>query len=139
MGGEADQVRWRGIRPVEGIRGVWPARNSVRIAEEAAQVGAGATIIYTVPTGKIFFLTSGGMAAFNSAGGGNTAGVGVRDGDDSHQYSVCFHYFSAQNEVSDSHQFFPALEVPADYDVYAYSNNASVTLLGQAFGWLEDA
>lgn len=139
MAGEPNQVRWRGVRPVEGIRGVWPARNSTRINEEAEQAGEGNSIIYTVPVGKIFFMSVSGIAAFNSAGGGNTAGVGVRNDSDVHQFFVCFHYFSAQSEESDAHGYFPAIEVPAGYDVYVVSSAGNVTVLGQAFGWLEDA
>ena len=139
MGGELNQVRWRGVQPVEGIRGVWPARDSVRINKEATQAGIGNSIIYTVPADKIFFMTLSGIAAFNSAGAGNEGGVGVRNVTDVHQFYTCFHYFEVQGQASHSHNYFPAIEVPAGYDVYVVSNHANITALGSAFGWLEDA
>lgn len=139
MSGETNQVVWRGVRPVEGIRGIWPARNAVRINQEATQAGEGNAIVYTVPANKIFFMTTAGMAAFNSAGGGKFAGVGVRNGADAHQIYLCFHYFAAQAEHSHQHRYFPAIEVIAGYDVYVVTDSANITALGMAHGWLEDA
>ena len=139
MSGEANQVLWRGIRPVEGIRGVWPARNSDRIAEEATQTGEGNSIVYTVPASKIFFMTSSALSCYNSAGGGNNTGVGIRNGDDEHQYYMVFHFFSAQSQHSGSRIFFPALEVPAGYDVYVVSSSGNIVAMASAAGWLEDA
>lgn len=139
MSGESNRVLWRGVRPVQGIRGVWPARNAVRIAKEATQVGVGSAIVYTVPADKIFFMTSPGLSCYNSAGAGNNSGLGVRNGADVHQYYLIFHYFSAQSQHSGFRRLFPAIEVPATFDVYVMSSNANVTALGSAFGWLEDA
>lgn len=139
MSGESNQVLWRGVRPVEGIRGVWPARNSVRIIKEAIQVGVGSAIAYTVPASKIFFITSAELSCYNSAGGGVETGLGIRDGGDVHLWFLMVHYFEAQSQHSGSHQFFPAIEVLAGYDVYVMSGGANVTSRGLAFGWLEDA
>ncbi len=139
MSGEHNQVKWRGVRPVEGIRGVWPSRNAVRVNKEAEQAGEGNTIIYTVPASKIFFMTTAGMAAYNSAGGGKIAGVGVRNVADEHQIYVCYHYFAAQAEHSHQHKYFPAIEVIEGYDVYVVTDSANITALGSAFGWIEDA
>ena len=139
MSGESNQVLWRGVRPVEGIRGVWPARNATRIAKEATQVGVGNAIVYTVPASKIFFMTSAGLSCYNSAGGGQSTGLGIRNGADVHQYYLVFHYFSAQSQHSGARPLFPAIEVPATYDVYVISSSANITAMGSALGWLEDA
>ena len=132
------QLEWRGVQPLGGINGIWPDRKSERINKEASQAGVGDSIVYTVPADKIFLLTVGGLSCYNSAGAGNNSGLGVRNVADVHQFYLLFHYFSAQSQHSGSRRFFPAIEVPAGYDVYVMSDNANVTAMGSAYGWLED-
>jgi len=139
MPGEANQVKWRGVRPVAGIRGVWPAIDSVRVQASDSISGAIHKTVYTVPDGKILFLSSAGLSCLNSAGGGVYTGLGIRDADDTHVYYLLLHWFSAQSQHSGNHTFFPAVEVPADYDLYLISNGANIGSTGMGFGWLEDA
>lgn len=139
MSGEADQVLWRGVRPVEGIRGVWPARNVVRVSASNFQAGSGITIIYTVPVGKKLFMSGSSLHSLSTADGQKVGRMGVRESDDTFRFWVLYHYFIIKAAYNTTLYLSPALEVEAGEDVYVESNDAIVTARGTFHGWLEDA
>jgi len=139
VAGEPNPVRWRGVQPVEGIRGIWPARNSTRIHEYGVVVGAGDGVIYTVPSGKIAFIASSQLSANNAAAASTIGRITVRDENDVNVYHIAMLAQGGAGGMEASGSYLPALEVKAGYDVYVNSSHANLTLRGLIFGWLEDA
>ena len=139
MGGEPNQVLWRGVQPVAGIRGVWPARNSLRVNERASQEGIGSVIVYTVPSGKILFVSSLFCASRLAVDGSEYAIFAIRDTSDVTQIVLVYHYYDLKDQLVSSSQFTPALEALAGWDVYLESFDANLDVIGGFFGWLEDA
>lgn len=139
MAGETNEVNWRGVRPVSGIRGVWPARNSQRAITGGYQAGVGVTIIYTVPVGKLLFIASAYASSRNSAAAVAAGFSFVRNAADVYAYPLLYHYYTVAGQLSDSASFLPALEVPAGYDVVVQVTAAGIDARCNIFGWLEDA
>lgn len=139
MSGEADQVLWRGVRPVEGIRGVWPARNAVRVNKRGSQVSVGTAIVYTVPAGKILFISSSVFTTRMSAVAGAGANMAVRDTDDVTDYYMVDHKYGSIYQQTTSQYYLPALEAAAGYDVTVFNSHAALQTAGIFCGWLEDA
>lgn len=139
MAGEPNEVVWRGVRPIAGIRGVWPDIDAVRVIDSAYQAGAGSLIIYTVPAGKILFVTSAFLAARYSGAANAWGAIGVRDALDAHQYWFAMVYIVGANSYNTPLSYFPAVEVPAGYDVYVRSGDALLDANGIINGWIEDA
>jgi len=139
MPGESDRTKWRGIRPIHGIRGIWPALDSVRVTDSGSQTGSGTNDIYTVPSGKILFISNAQLTTRQTATA-NTAGyISVKNDSDVHQYHFCYLLHSIASAFNMSAEFRPALEAGAGWDVYVGSNNAALAVVGAFFGWLEDA
>lgn len=139
MSGEANEVNWRGVQPVSGIRGVWPARNSVRVNESCEVNAAGEVITYTVPAGKILFISTAQMSTRLSADGSYWSHMSVRNVLDVHQYSIFNLVYDIKGQQFGFGTFLPALEVEAGWDVYAASGNDLLDIRANVFGWLEDA
>lgn len=139
MSGETDRVRWRGVRPVEGIRGIWPARNSVRVYEDASQSGIGTSIIYTVPAGKLFFLATLSFGSKLIATEGSYSYVAIRNVGDVIQSYISYHNYNIPWCFSNAFPFSPALEVEAGFDVVLYCHKNSTFARAFINGWLEDA
>lgn len=138
MSGEQDQTRWRGVQPVDGIRGVWPERNAERVGSNQLQAGVGVINVYTVSSGKRLFLTSAFLSSLVSVDVDARATLAVRDGSDAFQYYVLYHGFVLAGQQTSGMNYFPALEVEADWDVYVELNHASMVARGIIHGWLED-
>jgi len=139
MSGEANEVLWRGVRPVSGIRGVWPARDAVRVNERDEQVGAGTTILYTVPANKILFFRTAILTCFVNPAAVCAGYIGVRNDLDVNQYHIGIQRFVVAGQLQGGFNFCPALEAAADWDVFIFSSNANLTADGAIHGWLEDA
>ncbi len=139
MSGEPDQVLWRGVRPVEGIRGVWPARNSPRIAKTGSQGGGGITLVYTVPTGKLLFISTCFLTSRLSADGAHWGALRIRDDEDAELVVLIFHWYNIAGQLATQVPYLPAYEVPAGYDVYVESSHGNLGCYGVFNGWLEDA
>lgn len=139
MSGEADQVKWRGVRPVSGIRGIWPDVDAVRAHGRAYQAGIGTNIVYTVPSGKILFISTYFFASRLSVDGSYNGFIGARDTDDVVQFIMIYHFYDFKGQIATTAPFTPALEALAGWDVIVQSYNVNLDVNGGFFGWLEDA
>ena len=139
MSGETNQVRWRGVRPVAGIGGVWPAIGAVRVQEHDTQSGAGTKVVYTVPGNKKFFLSSAILASRLTVGAEVRANALVRDAGDAIKYYLGAHVYTQPGQMTTHSNFFPALELPAGWDVCLYVQAVNQYAWYDIFGWLEDA
>lgn len=139
MGGEPDQVRWRGVRPVEGISGIWPSRNAVRVAESAGSTGLTVANVYTVPANKNLFISQAFLTSRLSADANSYSILYVVDELNADVYTICVHQYSIAGQQSTQQGFIPALEAGADYEVRLYNYNANLHCDALIFGWLEDA
>jgi len=130
------------IQPISqgaAIQGIWPAEGSTRVNASDYQSGIGTTIIYTVPAGKKLFLASVLTTVRSIANGYYIGYIGVRDHNDAFQYWVHVSYFIIIGQVTEPQNFRPALEAGPSFDVYAYTNDANITVRGTIHGWLENA
>jgi len=139
MGGEHDQQRWRGIQPVHGIRGLWPAIDSERVNATAAQSGAGTTIVYTVPANKILFIASMFMVSRNAIVQQCGMHAFIRNVADAEVARLCSNYFETAGQQTSPMQYFPAQEAAAGFDVCVLGDKASSAVRLIFGGWLEDA
>lgn len=139
MSGEPNKVRWRGIRPIAGIRGVWPDIDAVRVHASNFISGVGETIIYTVPAGKKLFIANALQSSLETADAQALAWLAVRNDDNIFQYYISLHYFIVTGAFNTTFNFKVALEADAGWDVYVASGHANVATRGTFHGWLEDA
>lgn len=139
MGGEADQVRWRGVRPVEGISGIWPARNAERIYATEYLTGALIKTVYEVPANKKLFISSGWMATRTAAAASYYAVLTLYNTVPAIIAELLGHYYDSIGHQTTALSFFPAIEAAAGFKVRAYSSHADLDLGCSIFGWLEDA
>lgn len=138
MGGEKNEVLWRGVRPVNGISGVWPARNATRVNEWKVKEGDGLDILYTVAAGKKLFVASAWFATRLSADADARCSMFVRDVADDDAFVIVDHYYDIAGQQVCCPNYIPALEVAAGYDVCLYNNVAGLDSRGGIAGWLED-
>lgn len=139
MGGETDRTRWRGVRPVDGISGVWPALNTTRVNKGAGKYETGTTIIYTVPTGKILFIASAFMGSRLSANGLKYATFDVSNAGDVLQYYMYQHQYDIAGQQANGMSFIPALEAEADWKIRLRVVGTNIEAIAIFHGWLEDA
>lgn len=139
MPGETDQVRWRGVRPVAGIRGVWPAIDAVRIWETGYYEGTGVAVVYTVPPGKKLFLSTAFLDTSSSIEPGGSGRLLVRDGDDVLVNRFYTHMYDTGGYMANGISFLPAIEVEAGWDVCVEASSSRMRSWGCITGWLEDA
>lgn len=139
MGGEPDQVRWRGVRPVEGIRGVWPARNATWIHAYGTRFAGGNYGLYVVPANKILFISSSFMSSTLSAAATEETGIRIRDTGLAVLRILHFHLLETAGQVQSPRYFSPAFECVATERVDLYVSGANTRVYGIIDGWLEDA
>ncbi len=139
MSGENDQVLWRGVRPVEGISGVWPARNATRLNKWALQSGAATKTIYTVAAGKTAFVTAGTFTSRLSAVGSQRGYMALLNDSSVLQYLIVQHLYETAGQLETPLSFMPALEAAAGWEIVITSLHADLDVFGSLFGWLEDA
>ena len=139
MSGETDQARWRGVRPVAGIQGVWPAIGAVRIQKHGHQTAVGTHLFYTVPDGKKLFISSSLLASKLNVGAEVRCYAYVRDTGDVTQYVLGDNLFTQAGQLSTHSNFFPALEIPAGYDLCLNCSGVNQEARCTVDGWLEDA
>lgn len=117
MGGEANQVQWRGVRPVEGISGIWPARDAVRVHAREPNEAEGTVIVYTVPAEKKMYLSNLILSGYQSEAEDTRATVAVRNVGDVIQYYAAEVRLGAAGQLNVPCHFVPALELDAGWDV----------------------
>lgn len=139
MGGEADEVKWRGVRPVEGIRGVWPERNAAWVYGEKYQAGLGIGIVYTVPAGKILFISSAFLTSRKSTDSSKGGSLAIRGVGDVRLSYLFNHLYDLAGQQTSSLSYPVAIQAATGWDVYVDSTDDTVDLLGCIQGWIEDA
>lgn len=117
IGGETNLAQWRGVQPVWGIAGIWPARDAVRVHESKENDAEGIEIVYTVPANKKFFMSNAVLNSYLSAAQEERSYIGVRDDGDVMQYYVLELRFGVEGQLVVSDHFVPALEAEAGWDV----------------------
>lgn len=139
MGVTDNELNWRGVRPLTGISGIWPAPNSTRVNASEAISDTGLVIVYTVPANKKLFISTVNLVTRNKAvqDAGHT--VIVRNDTDVEQYKIVYHYHSTITGFASNHLFVIALEAAAGWDVVLTNTPDDTTARAFLFGWLEDA
>lgn len=139
MAGETDKVLWRGVRPILGIRGIWPDVDATRVNETAAQANIGITIVYTVPASKILFLSSMFLVSRNDAEQVASIHALVRDGNDDEVYRIVSAYYNQKTQQASAMQYTPALEAETGWDVVVSVEHDDAVGRLIISGWLEDS
>jgi len=139
MSGETDQVRWRGVRPVEGISGIWPALNATRVHGAHYIAGVGTQVVYTVPANKKLYIANALITLKMTAAADAGGKFSVRDDGDVHKYHLLYVLQNTAGYQNVAFNLVPAAEAEAGWDVYVNSNAAVLTVFGMFHGWLEDA
>lgn len=149
MSGESNQVKWVGIRPTnppetipvsQAARGIYPnPPNATRVNATSAAAG-NTTIVYTVPANHVLFIFAAvymgsNVSTTNTLGGS----LAVRDTSDVHQFYLLNFSVVAESTYALTATYPVAIEVPAGWDVYNYSNGADFHTRGIIHGWLEAA
>jgi hypothetical protein len=123
---ERNQVLWRGFKPAhngEQIFGDGHANNN-------------STILYTVPIGKILYITY-----IHFSFSGNVAGVvghfHIRDGGDNIKGYLSYNRVFDDGQIAHSCSLFHPIVVPQTYDVVLFSNHANAWADGSFVGFLE--
>lgn len=139
MTGETDKTRWRGVQPVLGISGIWPARDSVRFADSEKLTGSGSSDFDPVPANKILFISlvlfTSRLSSDQSAG----AYLQIYDEGDNFILNVGVHEYFAKGQLASTMMFNPALELAAGWYFKVVATHANQITFPLVFGWLEDA
>jgi len=139
MSGEANQVAWRGVQPVAGIRGIWPAIDSVRVNKDGYAAAGATTVIYTVPVGKIFFLASALLTSKFSGAISTYAWLMARTPGDADFLNIVTQYYYVDGQATNVIQHSPALEFAAGYDFVVRTGVGGPIGRAGIYGWIEDA
>ena len=139
MSGETDQVKWRGVRPIYGIRGIWPAIDALRVNTEQSVLSGNLKILYTPAAGKILFLSSAALISQKKNVSTMDSKIRVRDGSDVNQFFVAQHRFEEPGQQETFYTFVPALEIEAAWDVIVESSSGDLRATAIIHGWIEDA
>lgn len=124
MGGENNRVRWRGVQPIAGIAGIWPAEKAVRVHANKENEADGTQIVYTVPDGKKLYLSNAILNSYQAAAQEKRAFIAVRNAGDVLQYYILQNRFGAAGQLVVSDHFVPALEADAGWDVVLTNESA---------------
>ncbi|KKM97803.1 hypothetical protein LCGC14_1164360 [marine sediment metagenome] len=139
MPGETDQVKWRGVRPIDGIRGIWPSIDAVRVYRNGTLNGAGYSIFYTVPVGKILFISDSMLSSKLSADAATFSYLIVRDAGAATKLYLYMFQFQIAGQQSVGTNYIVALECQAGWTVSVRNSAANISSYGVFHGWLEDA
>lgn len=133
--GEPNQVKWRGIRPVEPREAIpiQPYGDFGTQVAKSAYVNNTTTIIHTVTSGKSLYLCSIALSVFPTA-----AGYGyfyVRDENDTTQYTILRPKRQQDDGEMVTMTFNPPLVIPEGYDIVIRSQVTDFVLYGFIFGY----
>lgn len=123
---EPNQVKWLGYRP--GHRGDQVI--------EYNNVSNGNQTVYTVPSGKTFFLTGWTFTANASATGVN-AFFNLRNAGGGLVLRWHYIHFDAVGQVEDSRGLMFPIEIPEDYYIEIATSAATVDAHCTVWGWVE--
>lgn len=127
------------VTPPSTVRGIWPAPNSTRVFASQSVINTGEIGFYTVPAGKILFISGISLSTRQSAAQQGKGYLIVRDDQDTPLYSPLYLAMETAGQIADSQTYVPAIEVPAGYDIAIVSNAANCDATAEVTGWLEDA
>ena len=139
MSGEPNQVVWRGVQPVAGIRGIWPAIDSARINLGGYVPASTLLNLYTVPAGKTLFIFSAYLTTKLGSTTNTYAWILTRDAAAAAYVYLITQYYHVSGNQTNAIHFKPAIELPEGYDVILQTGAGTLEARGGVFGWLEDA
>ena len=133
--GEPNQVKWRGIRPVEPREAI-PIQPYGDFGTQIAKhnwVEGGTSIIHTVTSGKNLYLCSVAFSIYPTVDGEGT--FSIRDDNDIVQYIL----FQIQRQANDGTMvtltFNPPFVIPEGWDIAIWSSATGFRLRGFIFGY----
>lgn len=134
---EANEVRMLGVLPSQGadpipVGKIPDGGTQTIIADNAANQHK---TIYTVNTGKTYFVTGFMCFIFNSSATIRKCYLEVTDGDDNFQYYLCYVGAPIGGAFTESMNFSTLLEVPAGFKFRIYSDGASSEIYVTVFGY----
>ena len=125
---EGNKARWVGVRP---------AHNGDQVAVSGT-ADHSTVVIYEVPAGKVFCLTSWTLASDNNLTGRGT--LTVRDDDNVTVFDIAQLLTITGQQPSHANGIFtPPLEVPEGWDIALISDIANSAFRSTILGWVEDA
>jgi len=138
MSGEANQVLWRGVQPVSGIRGIWPAIDSERVNEHGTKNGAGDVVIYEVPANKILFVSEiqHGVSLMTdqetySMSEARSVAAGT-------EFLFSMQRFAKAGQLYCTSSYRPAKELTAGWEIIVTTGHDDLYTYFSFSGWLED-
>jgi len=133
--GEPNQVKWRGIRPVEPREAIpiQPYTDFGTQVAKSASANNSTAIIHTVTAGKSLYLCGVSLSVVPTASGYGY--FSVRDDTDTLQYT----FFRPNRQQNDgemvSMTFNPPLVIPEGWDIYIISQVNNFGMTGFIFGY----
>ena len=123
---EPNQVKWVGVRP---------AHNGEQITK-FGNVTDDILVLYTVPSGKTFYLSSWQFEA-NTSASGVYGVIYITDASGATYYAIQRIGFNSVSQFADSGTFYPPMELPGGYSIKISSNSTSLIVRAGFFGWEE--
>jgi len=124
------------LAPLQGI--IPNPINATRVNVGQIALGSATMTIYTVPSGKLFFLTNAILHSRESANAAGEADVIVYNQSAVLQYHIQRQLYDVAGHQALALQFIPALELPANWYVIVTNNHANIDSAAFITGWLED-
>jgi len=133
--GEPNQVKWRGIRPVEPREAipVQPFGDFGTQITKSVYANNATKIIHTVSSGKSLYLCSVALSVFPTALGEGY--IYVRDENDTTQYYILVTRRQENDGEMVSMTFNPPIQIPAGWDICVVSSATNFKLRGFIFGY----
>lgn len=113
-------------RPVPGgiyPHSVWDLEGITQVLEQAT-AGNGGNTFYTVPAGKVFYLTALTCGVYTTQAGRSDISCYVRDA----SYNIYFVFMNMIGNADHAERdlsFFPPLKIPAGWMIRAYASGAT--------------
>jgi len=133
--GEPNQVKWRGIRPVEPREAI-PVQPYGDFGTQVVKhdcVEGGGSVIYTVSSGKNLYLCSVAFSVYPIADGNGS--FNIRDDNDNIKHIL----FQIQRQANDGTiitlTFNPPFVIPEGWDIHLWSSATGFRLRGFIFGY----
>jgi len=133
--GEGNQVKWRGIRPIDPREAI-PIQPYADFGTQVAKdhyANNSITIIHTVTSGKNLYLCSATFSVFPAATGEGY--MYVRNENDALQYYLFFIRRPTDNGTMVSVSFNPPLIIPQGWDICVRSMTLNFRVRGFIFGY----
>jgi len=133
--GEPNQVKWRGIRPVEPREAI-PIQPYTDFGTQVAKdnyANNSTVIIHTVTSGKNLYLCSVAFSVYPTVDGSGS--FNIRDDNDNIKHIL----FQIQRQANDGTMvtltFNPPFVIPEGWDIIIWSSTTGFRLRGFIFGY----